>query len=183
METSSKLTSPEILIHLATIDAKICGLQKEIDGLRALKSKLALVQMKMHIDIPNAPIKLYDDDEIKSQLIFHNYECRNDLEISANHVIFEYGGYRRHITITLPFSAATEIKDHGFIYFDGENCPVELNLTNISIAEQDVGHSSDFFDYLIENYYVDPAKIAAFMEKLPNGAYATTSTQEQMNRL
>lgn len=164
MEFPNKLSSPEILIHLATIDAKISGLQRETDYLRDLKSKLGSQQPKIHIDIPNVPIKLYDVDEIKNQLIFNNFECRDDLEITTNHVFLEYGSYRRHLTILLPFSSAMEIKDHGFIYFDGENCLVELNLTNISIKEQDHSKSPDFVNHLIENYFVDQVKKFEFMK-------------------
>lgn len=165
MEFANKMSSPEIIIQLAKIDAKISGLQREMDHLKELKSRLGAQQAKIYLDIPNAPIKLYDAEEIKHQLVFNNFECRDDLKITANRVLLEYGSYRRHITIHLPFTSAMEIKDHGFIYFDGENCLVELNLSNNCSNEIDHGKTPEFMNHLIENHFVDQNKIAKFFDE------------------
>lgn len=165
MDFTNKMTSPEIIIRISKIDAKIYGLQREIDQLKELKNRLGAHQAKIYLDILNAPIKLFDADEIKHQLVFNNFECRNDLEVSSNRVLLEYGTYRRHITIQLPFTSAMEIKDHGFIYFDGENCIVELNFSNNYVNEVDHGKTPEFTNYLIENHFVDPNKTSKFLNQ------------------
>lgn len=157
---STNNTPIEAFIQLELIDAKMSGLKLELDSLQTSKDELLKTVGSIRIVILDAPLNLYKNHQVIEQLRFNNFVCNTDeLQLISNVVrktlIDSNEVFNRQITIQLPFENAIQLLADKFIYFNMQNCTIELDgiLSAIS-TEKDWSRDEDFANYLSSVYGV-----------------------------